>query len=279
MTHRHAQPRFPARRRLLQALALTPFLGVPPVRAAALRLTLTGSSTIAPLMAEIGKRYEAQHPGARIDVQTGGSSRGITDARKRLADIGMVSRSLKAAEADLVAWPIARDGIALIVHRDNPLRALSDAQVIALFTGQVKNWREVGGAERAVSIVNKAEGRSTLELFLAHFKLKNSQIRAQVVIGDNQQGIKSVIAHPGTLGYVSIGSAEQAVAAGLPLRLLPLGGVAASTAHVLDGTYPLARVLNLVTLPAPPAAVRALLAYSASSAVHDLVRDQFFVPL
>ncbi|MGH7889036.1 MAG: substrate-binding domain-containing protein, partial [Thermodesulfobacteriota bacterium] len=58
------------------------------------KLVLTGSSTVAPLAAEIGKRFEAQHPDVRIDVQTGGSSRGVADARQELADIGMVSRAL-----------------------------------------------------------------------------------------------------------------------------------------------------------------------------------------
>src|SRR5436305_907714 len=75
------------------------------------RLVLTGSSTVAPLAAEIGKRFEEQHPGVRIDVQTGGSSRGVADARQGLADIGMVSRALNEQEKDLHAFSIARDGV------------------------------------------------------------------------------------------------------------------------------------------------------------------------
>lgn len=67
------------------------------------RVILTGSSTIAPLMAEIGKRFEERNPDIRVDVQTGGSSRGIADARSGLADIGMVSRALKSEEQDLAA--------------------------------------------------------------------------------------------------------------------------------------------------------------------------------
>ena len=73
------------------------------------KLVLTGSSTVAPLAAEIGKSFEAEHSGVRIDVQSGGSSRGITDARKGLANIGMVSRALKEDEKDLQAFTIARD--------------------------------------------------------------------------------------------------------------------------------------------------------------------------
>ncbi|MFQ5744400.1 MAG: substrate-binding domain-containing protein, partial [Acidobacteriota bacterium] len=73
------------------------------------KLVLTGSSTVAPLASEIGKRFETLHPQTRIDVQMGGSSRGIADARQGLADIGLVSRALHADESDLHAFTIARD--------------------------------------------------------------------------------------------------------------------------------------------------------------------------
>ena len=122
------------------------------------RLTLTGSSTVAPLALEIAKRFEQLHPGTRIDVQSGGSSRGIADALAGRVNIGMASRSLKPEET-LVAHTIARDGIGMIVHRDNPMVALSDAQIIAIYTGEITSWSGVGGNDQAITVVNKAEGR------------------------------------------------------------------------------------------------------------------------
>ena len=88
------------------------------------KLVLTGSSTVAPLAGELGKRFESLHPGVRVDVQMGGSSRGIADARQGLADIGMCSRALKETESDLLAFTIARDGICIIVHKKNPVTSL-----------------------------------------------------------------------------------------------------------------------------------------------------------
>ena len=195
-------------------------------QAAGDRLTITGSSTVAPLAAEIARRFEQKNPGVRIDVQTGGSSRGLADARSGLADIGMASRSLKADEKDLKPHTIAMDGIGIILHKTNSIRVLSDDQIKAIYRGRIKNWKEVGGKDMAITVVNKAEGRSTLELFLLYTELKNSDIKAQVVIGDNQQGIKSVAANPGAIGYVSIGSAEYEEAHATPIRLIPLRGVA-----------------------------------------------------
>lgn len=248
-------------------------------QAAGERLTITGSSTVAPLAAEIARRFEQKNPGVRIDVQTGGTSRGLADARSGLADIGMASRSLKADEKDLMPHTIAMDGIGIILHKKNSIRTLSDDQIKAIYRGQIKNWKEVGGKDMAITVVNKAEGRSTLELFLLYTELKNSDIKAQVVIGDNQQGIKSVAANPGAIGYVSIGSAEYEEAHATPIRLIPLRGVAATVAHVRDGKFPLSRPLNLVTKGVPVGLSKRFVDFATSGAVNDLVEAQFFVPL
>lgn len=241
------------------------------------KLILSGSSTVAPLAAEIAKRYEEINPSIRVDVQSGGSSRGIADARNGTAQIGLVSRALKPEEADLQATTIAIDGIALIVNAANPVRSLSDEQIRAIYTGSLTNWRQVGGLDAPITVVNKAEGRSTLELFLEHFRLDSRQIKASVVIGDNQQGILVVAADPHALGYVSIGNASQEVKEGTAIRLLPLAGIDPSLENVRSGRYPLSRSLNLVIRPPAAPGVAPFLAFSLSSKVKNLVEAHFFV--
>ncbi|WP_461480659.1 phosphate ABC transporter substrate-binding protein [Porticoccus sp.] len=247
------------------------------VQAADDRLTLTGSSTVAPLALEIAKRYEKQHPGVRIDVQMGGSSRGINDVRMGLADIGMVSRALKPTEQDLTAFLIAMDGIGIILHKSNAVGKLNDDQIIDIYTGKIRNWKQVGGADLPITVVNKAEGRSTLELFLHHFALKNSQIKAQVVIGDNQQGIKTVSGNPGAIGYVSIGTAEYEEQRGTPIKLLSMAGQPATVAAVASGGYPLSRQLNLVVNGQPTGLARNFIQFAQSAVVRNLIEAQFFV--
>ncbi len=265
-----------------RALAFLLVLSMAPGFAAAAhagdRIVVTGSSTIAPLMAEIGKRYEKLHPGLRIDVQSGGSTRGVTDVRAGLSDIGMVSRAMTAGESDLLAYEIARDGVAIILHRDNPLTELSNRQIVDIYTGRATDWADVGGKPGKITVVNKAEGRSTLELFLAHFGLGVRDIVAHVVIGDNQQGIKTVSANPGAIGYVSIGTAEFEASVGTPVKLLGLEGVPASVANVKNGTYPLSRPLNLVVRPADRERLEPVTSFARSADVDDIVADQFFVP-
>ncbi len=241
------------------------------------QITITGASTIAPLMLEIAKRFESEHPDVRIDVQTGGSSRGISDTRQGLADLGMVSRPLKPDEADLKAFPIALDGVSVIIHKSNPIEALTDEQIVDIYKGKITNWSMVGGADAPITVINKADGRSTLELFLKHFGLDAKDIKAQVVIGDNEQGIKTLVGNPNGIAYVSIGTAEYGTSRGVPIKLLPSRGVPATTEAVRAGTYSLRRPLNLTTREEPKGIVKELIEFSRSAKVHDLIQGQYFV--
>ena len=267
----------PTRRRWFAALLCALLAGV--AQASDKKLVLTGASTVAPLADEIGKRFEKQNPGVQVDVQTGGSARGVNDARVGLADIGMVSRDLKSDEQDLHAYTIAYDGVCMIVNKANTVATLTKDQIIGIYTGRYTNWKEVGGADRKITVVNKAEGRSTLELFLNHFGLVNSQVKAQVVVGDNEQDIKTVVGNVGAISYVSIGSAEFDVEQGMPLKLLPMDGVPATTVNVLNRSFPLMRVLNLVTKTPPTGLSKQFIDYARSDSVHDLVKELYFVPL
>ena len=243
------------------------------------KLVITGSSTIAPLVSEIGKRFEAQHPDIRIDVQTGGSSRGVADTRQGLAHIGMASRALKPSERDLHGTVIAHDGIGLIVHQSNPLTSLDDQAIVKIYTGEWSNWKDVGGNDAPITVVNKAEGRATLELFLHYFKLTSTQIRGHVVIGDNEQGIKTVAGNPHAIAYVSIGTAEYDASHDVPIKLLSLGTIPASLGEVQTGHFPLSRPLTLITKLVPTGTVKMFIDFARSPDIHELVTQHYFVPL
>jgi len=243
------------------------------------KLVLTGSSTVAPLVAEIGKRFESLHPNVRVDVQTGGSSRGVTDTRTGLANIGMISRALKKNETDLLSFTIALDGISIIINQSNPVSSLSKQQIIDIYTGKIIDWHDVGGNNAPITVVNKAEGRSTLELFLHHFELTNTQVKPHVVIGDNQQGIKTVSGNPNAIAYVSIGAGEYEAEHNIPIKLLPLDGIGASVSNVHNRSFPLSRPLNLITSKQPGGIAKTFIEFARSVQVNDLIEAQYFVPI
>jgi phosphate transport system substrate-binding protein len=242
------------------------------------KLVLTGSSTVAPLASEIAARFEEQHPDVRIDVQTGGSSRGIADAISGIADIGMASRNLAEDEQELQPHQVAIDGIALIVHQDNPVESLSREQVVDIYLDKINSWADVGGNDEEIVVANKAEGRGTLEVFCNHFGLDHAAIKADVIVGENQQAIKTVAGNPLAIGYVSIGAAEYEAAHGTPIKLLAADGIPAGRETVMSGEYPITRPLLLVTKGETDPLAKAFLEFALSPNVDDLIEAQSFVP-
>lgn len=242
-------------------------------------LKITGSSTVKPLIQEIAERYEIEHPGTQVEVEAGGSGRGLSDARQGLANIGMVSRALTDAEADLQGFPLAKDGISMLVHKNNPIAQLTNEQIIAIYTDQINNWQEVGGKGDPIIVVNKAEGHSTLELFESYFDLESDDIIADQIIRDNEEAIATIQSNENAIGYVSIGSAEYEIVHGKPIKLLPIQGVMATILNVENDTFPLTRTLNLVTDTPPTGLTQDFINYAQSEAVEDLVREQSFIPL
>lgn len=242
-------------------------------------LTLAGSSTIQPLAEVAAQAFEKRNPGTKIDVQGGGSSVGISSARSGLADIGTVSRALHAEESDLMATTVALDGLAIIVHADNALRNITSQQVVDVYTGKITNWRSLGGADKPIVVINKEEGRATLELFENYFKLKGKFLKNAVIIGPNGQAIASAAGNPLAIAYVSIGSAAVAESEGSKIHRVALDGIVATVENVRDKKYGLLRPLNMVTRGAPQGLARKYLDFLLSAEGQKIVAEEDFVPL
>ena len=243
------------------------------------KLVMTGSSTCAPAVTELAQAFEKLHPGVRIDVQTGGSSRGIRDASSGLADIGMSSRNLKPEEKEVVqSVTFAQDGVAFLIHAKNPVDEISDEDLKAIFTGEIDNWSKVGGQDAPITVINRAEGRSELSLVSKYFGIETDQYAADVIAGENQQGIKQVASDENAIVYMSVGTSEFEKADGTPIKILPLRGIDASSATVAAGSYPLARPLIFVTQPNPSELQTSFMDYCCSKEAQPVLLDHSFVP-
>ncbi|WP_157270972.1 phosphate ABC transporter substrate-binding protein [Azohydromonas aeria] len=242
------------------------------------RLRVVGSSTMTPLVAAMARRFEELHPAVRIEVDAGGSGRGLSEVREGRADVGMVSRPLDAGEQDLRALPIARDGVAVVLHRDNPVTALSHEQVRGIYTGRLVNWKQLGGRDAPIFVIDAEPGHGTPELFLRHFRLAAHALRPHAHAGDNGERLRLLSERPTGIAYLSVGEAELAVRSGTPIRPLADNGVAATSRNIGRGNYPLARPLALVTLAGPGTLAQAFVAFCASSQVTDLIQAHGSVP-
>jgi phosphate transport system substrate-binding protein len=127
--------------------------------------------------------------------------------------------------------------------------------------------------------VNRAAGRSELELVAKFFETDPSEMKADLIAGENQLGIKQVASTVGSISYMSVGASEEAISQGAAIRMLPLLGVTASVKNVESGEYPLSRPLILVTSDQPSEAAKQFIQYSQSRDVADLVEGLSYVPI
>lgn len=241
-------------------------------------LLVTGSSTMAPMIVEIGRRFAALHRNVRIAVQTGGSGRGISDVMHGKADIGMASRALTGEESRLYSFAIARDGICLIVHKNNTIQKLDNRQVADIYAGAIANWKAVGGRDATIAVMNAKEGYASVELFTHFFKIKYADIKAQAVLGDNSARIQAVAGNPDAIAYISVGSAQRQAEQGAAIRLLPVEGVAATQRNIRSGNFPLSRPLLLLTKEPPVGLKREFINFSLSSQATEVIVEHDFVP-
>lgn len=241
------------------------------------RLLITGSGTMTPLVTEIAKRFRQRNPGINVEVLPGGSNRGIADVRQGKADIGMVSRPLVAKERELQSLPIARDGIAVIVHKDNPVRILTDRQITDIYGGKVTNWKQLGGRDAVIMAIKSGAGGTAAELFTQYFGIPYEALKAEHVAQDNATRIKLVVDNPNAIVYISVGEAERNANAGVPIKLLQAGGVAASSKTIRNGNYPISRPLVLVTKGLPSGLTKIFIEFCLSSQITDLVEAYKFV--
>lgn len=243
------------------------------------KLVITGSSTLAPLISEIAKAYELKHPSLRIDVQAGGSSRGLSDVVQGIADIGMVSRAVTNNDSRQ-AFLIARDGVTIIVHKDNPVSGLDKTSIENIYLGNIKTWNELGLQNtNDIVVISKAEGRSTLSVFLDFLQKPNSAMKPSIIIGDNEQAIKLVSNNVNSIAYVSTSTANYNIQQGIPIKTLSIDTINPIEKNIASGLFPIVRDLNLVTKNIVPGDTRKFLDYLKTGEVQSLIKEYRFVPV
>lgn len=253
-----------------------PLSGCAQREASSTKLIVTGSTTIQPIAEVAAEEFHARYPQDAVLVSGVGSSAGIENVSSGTSDIGTSSRELKDEEKDLglVDTPIAFDAIAVIVNPSNPVRSLTKAQVKAIFQGKITNWREVGGPDMAIGLVNRDEASGTREAF-AKIVLDKERFDPTAVILPGTGQVRSVVAQePRAIGYISLGFVTDSV------KAVAIDGVEPSEKSVVDGTYPVQRVLHMFTKGEPTGLAKQYLDFVLSPDVQEsVVRDAGFIPI
>ena len=236
------------------------------------RIVISGSTSMEDLLTAFGEAFTVLNPKVSVEVQGGGSSTGVKNASEGITEIGNSSRALKEEEKSLGLNEhiVAYDGIAVVIHPDNPITNLTSAQIAGIFTGKITNWQEVGGEDTPVVTVLREAGSGTRDGFEELLKIKGQCIGTQEV---NETGIvKSTVAgNKNAIGYMSLGKVDTSV------KALSVDHVAPSSAAVLDKTYGLQRPYLCLTKGSESVLVQAFFRFIASEEGQNLVAKKGYI--
>ncbi|HYL06835.1 MAG TPA: phosphate ABC transporter substrate-binding/OmpA family protein [Thermoanaerobaculia bacterium] len=276
------------------ASVLAVWLGTPvPSPAASVALQVKGSDTIGgKLGQDFAHDFSARHPEVVVKWEALGSGTAFVGLLDGSAQLGASSRGVKENElaearklgVELREFVIGYDGIAVIVHPGNPVAELTIAQLSDLFTGKVRNWREVGGADLPVHLISRPSYSGTFSFFRdkvlrrGNDKGPEDYAAGAEFIEENGAILDQVAREPGAISYVGIGWVTPAVKTVGVAAKPGQPAVKASVATVRTGTYPVYRPLLMYSRGEPHGPARELLAFILSSEGQKIVAKNDFVP-
>ena len=239
-----------------------------PAASASGTVSTDGSTSMEKVIGALSESYMAANKDVTVNYNPTGSGAGITAVQEGTCDIGLSSRALKDEEkaAGLKETVLAYDGIAIIVHPDNPVSDLSIEQIAKLYTGEITNWKDVGGSDAEVVLIGREAASGTRDGFESITGTKDKcQYRQELTsTGDV---ITAVSQNPDAIGYASLAAIKDSV------KALSVDGVTPSETTVKDGSYQVQRPFVLVTVEgkALSAAAQSFFDYATSADAADII--------
>ena len=238
-----------------------------------------GSTSMEKVIGSLKEQFQKDNDGqVTVSYDATGSGAGIEAVTNGTTDIGLSSRALKDEEtsAGLTGTTVALDGIAVIVNADSQVSDLSVEQIGQIFSGQITNWKDVGGADAEIACIGREANSGTRDGFESITDTKDKCKLSQELTSTGAV-IEAVKNSPNAIGYASLSAVEGKDG----IKALTVGGVACTEETVLDGTYQIQRPFVLVTKNDTPLseAAQAFFDYATSPAANDLIRSAGAVPV
>ena len=235
-------------------------------------LCIAGSTSVQPFAEKLAEIYMRDHPQIRIDVQGGGSSAGIFAAEHGAADLGASSRELAEQEKNLKEIPIAYDGIAVIVNKQNTLDNLSLKQIRQIFQGEITDWGQFHLKPHPIHIITREEGSGTRNAFEEMVMGKHAEITPDALVQDSNGSVRELVADdPYSIGYISRGRVDPRV------KALAVDGVAPTRQNVKNRTYQLVRRFLLVAREIKPGPGQSFVNFILSAKGQSLLESEGLV--
>ncbi len=236
-------------------------------------VTIAGSTSIMPFSEKLAEHFRIERPRVVVDVQGGGSSAGIQACINKTVDIGMSSRDLKGDELILRQTVICHDGIALVVHPRNPTKDISFEKIKDIYSGRIRNWKELGWIDRNIDCVTREEGSGTRGAF-EELVMGKSAIHDSIMVQDSNGSVKEVVAtDPYAIGYISLGVVDSKV------RALSVGGIAPTTKNILAKKYRIVRPFLYLTSGEPGRSAKIFIDFVLSKEGQEILRKEGLIPV
>ncbi len=234
-----------------------------------------GSTSMEKVIGALSEAFQEKYPNVTVTYNPTGSGSGITAVTEGNCDIGLASRNLKDEEKNgLTSTTVAIDGIAMIVNTANEVSDLSLDQIAKIYTGEITNWKDVGGADQEIVVIGREAGSGTRDGFES---ITGTSDKCQMDQELTSTGavIQAVGANEAAIGYASLAAVDDTI------KTLTVEGVAPSEETVLDGTYKIQRNFNMITNDSKelsPAA-QAFLDFATSLEAASLIEAAGAVPV
>ncbi len=242
-------------------------------------LVIAGSTTVQPIVTRAAEVYSKEHPDTSIGVEGGGSGTGIRMVGEGSVAVGASSRELsseeKRAHPDLTVNTIAIDCIAIVVNPSNNLSnsSLSLAEVRDIFSGKITNYKELGGPDRRIVLVEREDGSGTRSMFES-MVMNNTDVSDAALQKPASGAIRfTVSGNENAIGYLGIGYLDGSI------KPIAVNGVLPSEESVRAKSYPLSRDLYLITKGKPSGLAGEFIDYLLSDAGQDIVKEEGFIRL
>lgn len=252
-------------------------------------ITIKGSDTMVHLTSIWAEEFMNSHPGAEVSVTGGGSGTGIAAIINGTTDICAASRPMMEKEKQLAEgkgvqpqeFVVGRDGIAIIIHPENSVSTLTMQQLKQIFTGEVTNWKNVGGNDQPILVFSRESSSGTYVFFQEHVMDKSDYVQAARLLPGTSALVQGVSADKGGIGYVGLGFAEhgKGIKAVLVAPDDKSEAVTPSEETVRKGLYPIARPLYLYTKGVPTGLAKDFIDFSLSDKGQQIVEETGYVPL
>ena len=233
-----------------------------------------GSTSMNKVIGALGEAFEADS-GITVTYNATGSGAGIQAVQEGRCDIGLASRNLKTQEKEngLEGTILAYDGIAIIVNPQNPVSDLNVESIAKIYTGEIKNWKEVGGNDAEIVLIGREAGSGTRDGFESITDTED-KCKYRQELTSTGDVITTVASNPNAIGYASLASVKDTV------KPITVGGIAASEETIKNGSYVVQRPFVLVTKKdtALSESAQKFFDYITSQAANDIISDAGVVP-